>query len=199
MNTRSIVTNLKLPKLSGKETLADSKAFSYIDSDFKNWGLNQKGKATKPLSVEVREMTADATLQELFTSINPDLEMLVLSQAQILKFIELYRNFLREAGYATFFLFKENNEFFVAFVSVHESELEADVYRLEYDDVCYGGLRHRVVVPQQNLESLSSELSTLDTSSLRTRITNLSPVLRINISGKQEELVVKREVLEILK
>ena len=41
---KSLYKNIKLPALDGKETIANSGIFTYIDSEFKNWGLNKAGE-----------------------------------------------------------------------------------------------------------------------------------------------------------
>lgn len=56
--------------------------------------------------------------------------------------------------------------------------------------------------PAASLASLSSDLGnseSLDPLDLALRIKNLPPVLTINISGKAEELIIKRDVLDLLK
>lgn len=142
---------LKLDPCDGKQTIADSKnVFSSIDSDFKGYGANTKGVATKETLVDVLEMEKDATIAQMFGSLASDLNTLCLTQSQILNFIAKHRNMLRTEGYGTLFLFKSGENFFVAGVYFYDDgSLEVYVYRFELDYVWRASDRYRVVVPQQ--------------------------------------------------
>lgn len=141
---------LELDAVDGSETLANAKdVFSFIDPDLKNWDTDKKGPATDKTPVKVYEMAKNANFAEMFGSLSPDLHKLRLTQAQIKNFVRKNRNWLRTDGYATFFLFKENNYFFVARVSVRSSgSLCVNVSRFEDSYVWYAEGRRRVVVPQ---------------------------------------------------
>ncbi len=141
---------LMIEALDGKAYISDAKKVfkSYIDGDFKNWGLNQPNTATAETLVDVSEMIKDATFAQVFTGITPDLDKLVLTQAQIIRFCEKHPTWLRQEGYATFFLTKVNGEYFVVYVFVFSGGLEVLVYRLEDGYVWDAEYRHRVVSPQ---------------------------------------------------
>lgn len=84
-----------------------------------------------------------------FGSLSSDLDVLCLTQSQILNFVAKHKSWLRTDGYATFFLFKANNQFFVASGSFDgDGSLGVRVYRFEDDDVWDADYRRRVVVPQ---------------------------------------------------
>lgn len=136
--------------LNGKEYISNAKRVfkSYIDSDFRNWGLNKSGPATTETLFDVNELIKDATFAQIFTSITPDLDKLVLTQPQIIRFCEKHPTWLRQDGYATFFLIKENNEYFVVRVGVYSVGLSVGVDRFGDDSVWHGGCRRRVVSPQ---------------------------------------------------
>ncbi|MCX6714464.1 MAG: hypothetical protein NTX72_01480 [Candidatus Uhrbacteria bacterium] len=119
-----------------------------IDGDFERWNLNNRGKSTDAANVSVFEMIKDATFAQMFGSLGSDLDKLCLSQDQIIKFCETNRDKLRKDGYATFFLFKENENFFVAGVDVSSDGLSVLVGPFEHDGVWYAGCVHRVVIPQ---------------------------------------------------
>jgi len=142
--------SLVLNAVDGKETLADAKdLFAYIDPDFKNWGANKKGLATKETFVNVYEMKKNATFSQMFGSLSADVGKLYLTQHQIKKFVKKHLVWLRTEGYSTFFLFKSNDNFFVAEVIFNsDGKLLVVVYRFEVDYVCSAGSRPRVVVPQ---------------------------------------------------
>lgn len=134
----------------GTQTLAQAKKTfpAYLDSDFKNWGLDKRGKPTKETAVSVFEMVKDATFAQMFGSLKADLDKMCLTQDQIKTFCEKHQNLLRADGYGTFFLFKGEDQFFVASVSVRSDGLRVDVFRFEDDHVWYAVLQRRVVVPQ---------------------------------------------------
>ena len=142
--------SLALDAVDGTETLADAKdTFAWIDSDFKNWGADEKGPATKETPVDVHEMTKDAFFSQIFGSLNSDVRQLCLTQHQIKKFVRKYRNWLRTDGYGTFFLFESRGNFFVADVRFRSvDELGVHVRQFEYSVVWRAEGRRRVVVPQ---------------------------------------------------
>jgi len=135
----------------GSETITDAKEVfkSYIDSNFKNWGINKPGKATEETAVAVHEMVKDATFAQIFGSLGTDLDKLCLTQHQIKNFCKKHSNWLRVGGYATFFLFKAEDQFFVARVGVLSGGLGVRVSGIERDAYVWGAMyAHRVVVPQ---------------------------------------------------
>ncbi len=133
----------------GTKTLAKAKdLFSWIDSDFNNYGTDQKGAPTKETALQVYEMNEDATFSKMFGSLDSDLTKFCLTQAQIKQFVKRHKNWLRGEGYGTFFLFESNNQFFVAYVDVHSDDaLEVSVHRFENSNVWSADDRHQVVVP----------------------------------------------------
>lgn len=141
---------LMIEALDGKAYILDAKETfeSGIDENFKNWGLNQPGPATAETLLDVSEMTSDGTFVQIFTGITPDLEKLVMTQAQIIYFCEKHRNWLRLKGRATFFLTKVGGKYFVVYVIVRLDGLAVLVNRLWYDHVWDGESRRRVVYPQ---------------------------------------------------
>jgi len=141
---------LMIEALNGKAYISDAKKTfkSFIDSNFKNWGLNHSGQATAETLLDVSEMIGDGTFVQIFTGITPDLDKIVMTQAQIIRFCEKHPTWLRQEGYATFFLTKVNGEYFVVDVRVYSDGLNVYVSRLESGHVWHGEYRHRVVVPQ---------------------------------------------------
>lgn len=141
---------LMLDALDGKETLATAKEVfpSGIDGDFKNWGTNKPGIATKEQAVDVHELVKDGTFAQMFGSLGTDLDKLCLTQSQIKNFCKKHPQWLRQNGYATFFLFKVEDQFFVARVFVYSGGLLVSVRRFERGHVCHAEFSHRLVVPQ---------------------------------------------------
>jgi len=134
----------------GSETIANAKDIfkSGIDSDFKNWGTDKPGQATEETAVQVHEMVKDATFAQMFGSLGTDLDKLCLTQHQIKKFCKKHANWLRTDGYGTFFLFKVEDQYFVANVNVRGDGLRVYVGRLESGYVWGAEGLRRVVVPQ---------------------------------------------------
>ncbi len=160
----SIVDCLKL--ISGAETLTldptdgaemiskRSDIFDgYIDSDFKNYGCNIKSQSTDAMNVQVHEMVEDGTFEKIYSSQGRELDSMCLTQGQIISFVQKYRNWLRTDGYGTFFLFKVDSKFFVAFVCFASGLLFVRVLHLSYDGVWGAGRRRRFVLPQLTLGS----------------------------------------------
>ena len=134
----------------GTQTIATAKKTfkSGIDGDFENWGTNKPGNSTQKTSVQVHELVKDATYPQMFGSFGTDLDKLCLTQHQIKLFCEVHKDWLRKDGYATFFLFKVDEQFFVAYVYVSSDGLHVSVRRFERDRASGTGRSHRVVVPQ---------------------------------------------------
>jgi hypothetical protein len=71
-----------------------------------------------------------------------------MTQAQIIRFCEKHPTWLRQEGYATFFLTKVGDEYFVVLVRVGSGGLAVGVNRLGSGGVWVSEYRRRVVVPQ---------------------------------------------------
>ncbi|OGY46146.1 MAG: hypothetical protein A2731_01585 [Candidatus Buchananbacteria bacterium RIFCSPHIGHO2_01_FULL_39_8] len=142
--------NLTIDSVDGSETLVEANdVFAYIDPDFQNWKADETGVTTVETSVRVYEMVKDATFAQMFGSLSEDAEKLCFTQAQIKGFVRKHCQWLRSDGYATFFLFRSHNHFFVARVRVASGGgLLVGVDRFEHSVVWHAGNLHRVVVPQ---------------------------------------------------
>lgn len=191
------LTTIEIDSSSGTETLAEAADVftSWIDSDFKNWNTNKPGITTKEQAVDVHELIQDATFAQMFGSLGTDLDKLCLTQAQIKNFCKKHPNWLRTDGYATFFLFKVEDQFFVARVDVQSAGLRVSVHRFEYDRVWDAEDSRRMVVPQletQELNPASSTLKSFDS------YTNMLEWLYIN-SGNQMSNEFKEKLLKKLK
>ncbi len=140
---------------SGNATIANaSKVFTgFLDSDFQIWGTNKSGEDTEPTETHIYEMLKDGTFADLFGSVCSDLDLLCLTQGQIIEFARNNRDLLRQDGYGTFFLFKVDAQLVVADVFVSGDELKASVVHFSDKCVWRTSLRYRLVVPQQKLVS----------------------------------------------
>lgn len=139
-----------IPTCDGTQTIAQAKGtFPYgIDSDFKNWELDKSGGATGETAVQVHELAQNATFAKMFGSLGADLNKLCLTQHQIKTFCEQHTSWLRTDGYATFFLFKEGEQFVVAIVHVYSGGLYVRARRFKHDSVWNAGGQYRLVSPQ---------------------------------------------------
>jgi len=132
---------LMLDALDGKET--------FIDDDFKEWGTDKSSIATKEQAVVVHELVKNATFAQMFDSLGTDLDKLCLTQAQIINFCKKYPEWLRKIEKATFFLFKVEDQFFIAHVRVFsDNSLYVFVYRFGNVLVWRAGQSLGLVVPQ---------------------------------------------------
>jgi len=120
----------------------------YRDPKLLNFGLNQPGPATPKTRLQVYEQNTNATFQEIFNFFAVNLEKVYLTQSQIIRFCQKYPRWLRQGGYATFFLTKANGEYFVVNVNVRSDGLRVFVDRLGLDSVWSAEYRRRVVSPQ---------------------------------------------------
>jgi hypothetical protein len=103
--------------------------------------------ATNKNAVQVYEMVRDSTFEELFGGFGVALDALTLTQSQIKQFVKHNRDWLKKGGNGTFFLFKADNQFFVAaayFFS--DGRLGVRVRRLSLERVFRARKRHRLVV-----------------------------------------------------
>lgn len=143
--------SLAVDAVEGTEILADAKDMfpAGIDSDLKNWGADEPGQLTAETPVDVYEMKQNATFSQMFGELSADVKKLCLTQHQIKDFVKKHRNWLRTEGYATFFLFESNGNFFVAGVGFGSGDrLFVGVVRFGRSVVWSAEDRHRVVVPQ---------------------------------------------------
>ena len=146
----SSAETLELDETDGKATIAKAEDTfpGYIDGDFKNYGCDVESEPTQKTKVSVHEMVKDGTFFQIFNSMSNDLNSLCLTQEQIIQFVKKHRKWLRTDGYATLFLFKVGDEFFVAHVRFYsDGQLRARVYRFSYDRVWRASYRYRIVVP----------------------------------------------------
>jgi hypothetical protein len=121
-----------------------------VDKEFARWDLDKRRSATLATNVSVYEQIERVTFVQMFGSLNSHFDKLAFTQDQIIEFCEKHRSRLRKDGYSTFFLFKEDDQFFVARVNEFTNGLYAIFYRLDYGDAWSAGYRYRVVVPQLN-------------------------------------------------
>lgn len=116
-----------------------------VDPECRN--LNNEQVFSEKMEVRVYELKQNVTLFQMFTSLSNNLNELCLTQSQIVNFCEKNFEYLRQDGFVTFFLFKENNEFFVAKVNVKFGRQTVFIHRLDYNHVWKSEHALRLVVP----------------------------------------------------
>lgn len=127
---------------------------AYFSSNIKDWNLAQNQTKTEKTQLKVFKMTADGNFNKIFSSINTNKKKLCMTQAQIIAFVKKHKNKLRKDGYGTFFVFEENNEFFVAFVGFDDvGRLKLDVDHFDSTLVWFAIYQHHLVVPATALKN----------------------------------------------
>lgn len=142
---------LVLDATDGKAVISNASYVfdGYIDPDFRYWGANEASGPTPETPVAVHEIVKGATFKQMFNSLGAARETLCLTHSQIIGFAKKHRDWLQTDGYATFFLFQSEEQFFVAYVQISDDDkLGVHVYRFRYDRVWSAECRHRVIVLQ---------------------------------------------------
>lgn len=142
-----LTQNLTIKAVSNETIARADDVFSWIHSDFENYGTDKKSPKTEKTKVAVLDQEKDGTFKGIFTSISSDLDSLCLTQAQIIEFVKTHKAELNQNWY-NFFLFKVGEEFFVAGVFVRSDGFRASALRFSLDLVWDADFRPRVVVPQ---------------------------------------------------
>jgi len=147
---RPLCPGLVIPATDGQRTLAQAKDVfaGGIDHDLGNWGCDVPDEARPKMTVDVYELTADATFAQMLVG-QGDLDKLCHTQGQIIEFVIKHREHLHPQGYATFFPFKSHGEMFVAFVCWHGARrLKVFVCRLSDGYVWRTDYCRRLVLPR---------------------------------------------------
>lgn len=144
---------LMIEALDGRTIITHAKkTFSVgIGSNFKNFGLNKPGEPTPEILLDVCEIiTEGSKFSQIFMSLNHNLDKLVMTQAQIIRFCKKYCNWLSQGEESpTFFLIKNNHAYFVVFVRVHP-DLSVGVRWLDDCTIWRTDDLARAVFPQLN-------------------------------------------------
>lgn len=131
---------------------------SWIDPHFTDWKLNEVGTATPETLLNVYEMANNATFIQMFTELNSDLDKLVMTQSQIIRFCEKHPNWFCCHGYFTFFLTKIKDNYFVISVHVDDDDLVVRVNRLEDSTFWRAANAFRVVAPKIEISPILGNL-----------------------------------------
>lgn len=114
--------NLILDATDGTETFIKSRRLfdKYFDDDFISMGLDVPSHPTDIAKVSVYEMIEGGTFRQILESLSFDLDILCLTQGQILVFLKNHWSHLRTHDERNVFLFKRGEDFFIAFVDMED-------------------------------------------------------------------------------
>ena len=142
--------SLIIDAVDGNETIADAIGlFTYISPYFKDWGTDEPEQPTTETPVILYELCKDADFSQMFSDLSTDMCKLSLTQNQIKNFVKKYRRQYLWVNRCTFFLFKSQDKFFVAYVDVYAGdELYARMQRFGHSHVWNAACHHRLVIPQ---------------------------------------------------
>ena len=138
------------------------KLFSYIDSDFENWNVNE-GVQVSGVKLETRILEKDSKFSDIF---NPETDC--ISQEDVIKYCEK----LEINKYSTFFLLMNSKKkFFVARADFGDGGgLRLGVRRLSCGGVWRASGRCRFVLPAKSLDSKIQTLNFSDSLTLEKAI-----------------------------
>jgi hypothetical protein len=127
---------LKIGSTTGLKTIGGSTdLFSYIDSDYANWGMGASDQGPTPeVFVQVFEMTEDATLSKMFRSFGVRLRDISVTQHQIREFVMSHHKWLLPTGRSTFFLSGKRGRRFVTAVFACGGGWGTHVHRFPTED-----------------------------------------------------------------
>jgi|AntRauTorckE6833_2_1112554.scaffolds.fasta_scaffold00060_28 hypothetical protein len=142
---------IKIKGTDGKKNIGQSPEVfkSSLDPDFKGWQLNKVQDQTKEKEVEVYEVVSSANFKTMFSQFcenSSKPKEACLTQHQIVEFCQNHKDYLQR-NWATFFLFKENNEYFVARVFVRANGLHVDSISFDLLHNWLADRRPRLVIP----------------------------------------------------
>ncbi|MFP4515039.1 MAG: hypothetical protein ACLFNO_03505 [Parcubacteria group bacterium] len=140
---------IKIEATTDKAGIAKSKEVfkSWLDPDFDSLDLDVEQKPSEGVEVEVYELKKGRTFKEIFASFKQDLDSLCFTQQQIVKFCQMYEDRLHP-NWVTFFPFKENNDYFIAYVRKYPDGLYALALCYEFNLVWEAKCSYRLVVPK---------------------------------------------------
>ena len=155
----SAIENLLIESLDGKMLLSDfTDMFRFIDPDFRLFDLDKPSPATEAILVDVKEFkSGDATLAQIFWQLSEDLEKIILTPAQILRFCLKFSKYLSQGDCGTFFPTKIGRKYYCFYLYsddgyyLHVTRLKTDCF-----DYWSGGYkekaRPRVVIKRFTAE-----------------------------------------------
>lgn len=148
------IYTITIPPTTGKELICNATGFTYIDSDFKNWGLDKEEQPKEEMKFDVMQLTEDMTFKQMFTNF----EKMVMTQEQILACEKQ-----NTESITNFYLIQKNDgEYYVVHAYNPASGRGVGVHRFDSCHVWLAVGTYRLVVPQHVPETLgTSDTQTL--------------------------------------
>lgn len=114
----SAIENLLIESLDGKMLVSDfANMFRFIDPDFRLYDLDQPSVETDAILVDVKEFkSGEATLAQIFLQLSEDLEKIILTPAQILRFCMKFSKHLSQGDCGTFFPTKIGRNYYIFYL-----------------------------------------------------------------------------------
>jgi len=103
---------LIVPASDGNRLICDAETtfWSGIDEDFVKWGVNKPGVPTFDSLAQVYEIIGNGTFMDIFQALPGCWNHKWISQNQLIDFCENFASWLRQDGYANFFLIKRDEK-----------------------------------------------------------------------------------------
>ncbi len=124
---------------------------SGISPEFKKYGSNINCLPSRETLLVVYELTVDIKTCDVFPNIYHNLDKMVLTQEQIIRLCERFPEVLCQKGYATLFLTKELDYYFIVSVYAHSSGLYVDISPLSDQSSLKAKEHNRIICPKFNL------------------------------------------------
>ncbi len=141
---------LVVESLSGNRGIGQSRELfkSYIEEFFKSLDNNEVNYPTPEILLNVYEIIENRNFSKIFHSIISDLDRLVLSHHQIIRFCEKYPLWLAREGSVTLFLSRVNYKYCVVNVCNCFDGLNVHNYPFCAGDIWEAKKNHHLVLPR---------------------------------------------------
>lgn len=142
--------NFMIEALDGSQYISNAKEIfkSYIDGNFKRYGFNKRGKVTRETLVDIYQMVGIKTFNQVFKDISEELDKLVMTQHQIIRFCEKYPGLILRPDGITLFLIKNKKEYFIARVGILSDGLNIIIDPFVTNNVWAWKGAFRIIVPR---------------------------------------------------
>ena len=144
-----LIDEVTISATDGKSVICGQKELfrGSIDGNFRDFGLDQPSDSTPETGVKVFDHIKDGEFNQIFCSFGVSLEVLALTQSQVIEIVKNKRELLSQNGWDSFFLLQAGHEYFVASVFCFSGgDLCILLYRLDSSIVWDGGYGNRVFV-----------------------------------------------------
>lgn len=146
LKTVSTAEKLIIEALDGKMHFADAQ--DVVKSEIIYPDLeSQPAIATEETAVTIMALIKSADFEQMFTSITDNLDKIVMTQAQIIRFCEKYFSVNSRENDVAFFLMKFDCEYLVVNLSHYEHNFYASAFEFDFIPAWEANSQIFVVVP----------------------------------------------------